>query len=148
MGERPSLTPLFSPLPPPPTLPSPPPPLSDGTLHDDDGDVAEEGDEGDEGDFESFGGREDRRKSADRDGDEGGDPSRRAGCWGGDRGGLGGGGRGALAEATAAAVEGNTIRGGDAAGPSPKSMAPTVSPSMSLMSGFSGEGPPGFLVGE
>ena len=65
---------------------------------------------------------------------------------GGDRGGLARGGRGAFAEATAAAVDGNSINGGDAAGPSPKSMPPTVSSRILPMSGFSGELE--FLVGD
>lgn len=50
---------------------------------------------------------------------------------GGDLGGLGGADLGGFADATAAAVVGNPIRGADAAGPSPKSMSPTVSPRMS-----------------
>ena len=86
--------------------------------------------EDEEGDFGSWGGGEDLRTPP--------PPSPAPADLEGDRGGLGGGGRGALAEATATAVEGNTIRGGDAAGPSPKSIPPTVSSRMSLMSGFSG----------
>ena len=74
--------------------------------------------------------------SGDRAGDGGGDGASIAGDGapaGGDLGGLGGAGRagGFVGCATTAAVVGNTIRGADAAGPSPKSTSPTVSPSMS-----------------
>lgn len=74
--------------------------------------------------------------SGDRAGDGGGDGASTAGDGapaGGDLGGLAAAGRpGGFADcATTAAVVGNTIRGADAAGPSPKSTSPTVSPSMS-----------------